>query len=64
MRCVYGACPAVYELDADQVLIIGAKPSTELEDALRGKVSSEEYAIVVSRKLLANVGIPTETHTE
>jgi hypothetical protein len=64
MRCGWGACPAVYELDNDTVLIIGAKPSSELGDALKDKVSPDEFAIVVSKQLLANVGTKADTRTE
>jgi hypothetical protein len=64
MRCAWGSCPAVYELDNDTVLIIGAKPSSELGDALKGKVSPDEFAIVVSKQLLANINPATETCAE
>lgn len=55
MRCHIAACPAVYELDSGKLLIIGAKPSPELGEKLKGKVGPDEYAIVISKQLLANV---------
>jgi|WetSurMetagenome_2_1015567.scaffolds.fasta_scaffold906389_1 hypothetical protein len=64
LRCTFGACPAVYELDNDTIVIVGAKPSSELGDALKGKISPDEFAIVVSKQLLANVKAVTETCAE
>jgi hypothetical protein len=61
MRCSYGACPAVYELDADTILIVGAKLPPDLKNALSGKVDSGESAIIVSKQLLAEVNLPSDT---
>lgn len=55
MRCNIAACPAVYELDSGKLLIIGAKPSPEIGEKLSGKVGPDEYAIVISKQLLANI---------
>ena len=59
MRCAWGACPAVYELDDDTVIIIGKKPEDQMIETLRGRVGEDEYAIVVSKNLLKNISLPT-----
>jgi hypothetical protein len=55
LRCVIGNCPAVYELEDGQLAIIGKKPAAGLEQELAALVGGDEYAIVISRELLANI---------
>lgn len=54
-KCNLGLCPAVYELDSGQVLIIGKKPSALLNKQIETKVGEDEYAIIVDPRMLVNV---------
>ncbi len=55
LRCNFGACPAVFELEDGQLVIVGKKPTADLDQELSSLVAGDEYAIVVSPALLANI---------
>jgi len=58
MRCTWGACPAVYELDENAIVIVGAKPDADVMRVLNdaGVACDEnEQIVVVEKRLLANV---------
>jgi hypothetical protein len=55
LLCRFGACPAVFELEDGQLVIVGKKPTGDLNQELSPLVGSDEYAIVISPALLANV---------
>jgi hypothetical protein len=48
LRCSYGACPAVLLLSDGDLLVVGKKPSPELNKEIEGKVAEDEYAIKIS----------------
>jgi hypothetical protein len=51
LRCSLGGCPAVYEIDQDTVVIVGEAADIDIQKL----VGENEAAIVVTKKLLANV---------
>ena len=56
LRCLVGACPAVYETDDGRLLIIGKTLSPEAASLLPpGKVGPGEAVIEISRALIANL---------
>ena len=54
-RCISGFCPAVFDLEDGNVLIIGKKVPFLLLNEIAGRVGDDEYAIVVEAALLENV---------
>ena len=55
LRCGIGQCPAVYEYDAGDLIIVGKIVGDEILADLAGKVGSDEYAVRISRAMFANV---------
>jgi hypothetical protein len=55
LRCTFGACPAVFELDAENLVIIGTELTDELKEQIQSRVGSGEHAIVIRRELLQNL---------
>ncbi len=62
LRCTFGACPSVYELEdltpavhsADrQLVIIGKKPSAEIMAELGHRVGEDEDIIMIDRAYFA-----------
>jgi hypothetical protein len=51
LRCSIGACPAVYEVDQDTVVIVGAAADIDI----KALVGDGEAAVLVKKELLANV---------
>jgi hypothetical protein len=56
-RCSFGGCPAVFEMDDNQIVIIGKKASEAITNQLKDKVSQDEWVVVIDRHLLSNVNI-------
>ena len=54
-RCSFGGCPAVFETENGEIVIVGKKPSSTISEQLKNKVSQDELAIVIERELLANL---------
>jgi hypothetical protein len=55
MRCDVFGCPAVFELEDGRLAIVGKRPEGDLGKELAPVVGLDEYAIVISPQLLANV---------
>jgi hypothetical protein len=55
LRCTWGACPAVYELNDGQLLIVGQRASVEQIAQCEVMVGDDEYAIVISKKYFVNL---------
>jgi hypothetical protein len=55
LRCFPASCPAVFTLSDGNLLIIGKKPSEELQKQVKGKVGDDEYAVVLSPEFFKNV---------
>ncbi|MBX2804747.1 MAG: hypothetical protein KTR19_02145 [Hyphomicrobiales bacterium] len=55
LRCSFGGCPAVYETEDGEIVIIGKKASAQIEEKLKNNISSDEWVVVVNRELLANI---------
>jgi hypothetical protein len=55
LRCSLGACPAVFESNAEEIVIIGKKADLALIQKLEGRVAEDEYVIVIRREFLENV---------
>ena len=55
LRCLPASCPAVFTLSDGNLLIIGKKPSEELQKQVKGKVGDDEYAVVLSPEFFKNV---------
>jgi hypothetical protein len=53
LRCAYGTCPAVYELEDGRLLIVGKWANSEMRGDV--PVGEDETAIVIDRAYLANV---------
>ena len=47
LRCGIGQCPAVYEYDAGDLIIVGKIVGDDILAELAGKVGSDEYAVLV-----------------
>lgn len=45
-------CPAVFETENDQYVIIGKKLSPEMEKELAGRVADDEFAIIVDKEMI------------
>ena len=54
LRCQWGACPAIHELDDGSLLIVG-KSATMAAALERVSVGEDEHAVIVDRELVANV---------
>jgi hypothetical protein len=55
LRCVPASCPAVYSLSDGNLLIIGAKPSADLLEEIKGKIGANEDAVVLSPAFFQNL---------
>jgi hypothetical protein len=55
LRCVGGSCPSVYRLSDGNLLIVGKRPSAVLSQQIQGKVTSDEFAIVLDPDYLQNL---------
>jgi hypothetical protein len=55
LRCIPASCPAVYTLEDGNLLIIGKKPSSELNAEVKHKVGDDEYAVVLSPEFFQNL---------
>lgn len=54
LRCQWGACPSIHELDGGGLLIVG-KSATMAAALERVSVGEDEHAVIVDRELVANV---------
>ncbi|HOZ46600.1 MAG TPA: hypothetical protein PLO37_06595 [Candidatus Hydrogenedentes bacterium] len=52
LKCIVGACPAVYETDRGTFILIGRQ--LDVAQLLPGKVGSEETAIEIPQELLTD----------
>ena len=53
LRCVLGACPAVYESDSGTIVLIGRRlDALAVAELLPGKVGSDEVAVEIRREFL------------
>jgi hypothetical protein len=50
LRCAIGTCPAVYEVDKDNLLVVGKKITSELNEEIRPRVGDDEFAILINRE--------------
>jgi hypothetical protein len=55
LRCSFGACPGVFELDKDNLVIIGTELTDELKEKIQSRVGSGEHAIVIRREFLQDL---------
>lgn len=63
LQCALAAsCPSVHEIaNSGDLIIVGKRLPPELQAQMAGKVGDDEYAVVISRALLANV-LPQHLH--
>lgn len=50
LRCAIGTCSAVYEVDGDDLLVIGKKITSELNEKIQSRVGEDEFAILINRE--------------
>jgi hypothetical protein len=55
LRCVYGTCSGVFELDDGNLLIIGSKPLSSLHEQILKKIAPDELAIVINPAFFENL---------
>lgn len=51
-RCVIGSCPAVYEAENGDLIVVGATINSDTIKELEGKVGPGETAVRISRSLV------------
>ena len=51
-RCIIGSCPAVYEADDGDLIVVGATIKADAVEGLEGKVGACETAVRISRALV------------
>ena len=55
LRCGIGQCPSVYEHGSHELIIIGKIPDADVLAEIGSKIGNDEYAICISRAMLANL---------
>jgi hypothetical protein len=55
LRCTFGGCPAVFESNSEELVIIGKKADLALMQKLEGRIADDEYAIVIRREFFENI---------
>ena len=55
LRCAFGSCPGVYELEDGNLLIIGKKTSDSLHKEIKNKIGSDEFAVVINPDFFQNL---------
>jgi hypothetical protein len=55
LRCVPASCPTIYALSDGDLLIIGATPSADLLEEIKGKIGANEDAVVLSPAFFQNL---------
>ncbi|MGB3479833.1 MAG: hypothetical protein WBB67_11815 [bacterium] len=54
MKCILGACPAIYKTDKDSYIIVGKLLSKkQLKKVLRKKLGNHEVAVEIPKQLLS-----------
>mgnify|MGYP001587682287 CR=1 FL=1 len=54
-KCVIGSCPAVYETESGDLLIVGFIPTADESQVIASNKSGEEMAVRVPKSLIANL---------
>jgi hypothetical protein len=49
LRCSLGGCPAVFVATDGDIVVIGKKLQTDLQDELAGRIADDEFAVKLSR---------------
>jgi hypothetical protein len=55
LRCTFGGCPAVFESNPEEVIIVGKKADLDIMRKLEGRVAEDEYVVVIRREFLENL---------
>jgi hypothetical protein len=55
LRCAFGSCPGVFEVDEENLLIIGKELPPELKEKIQSRVGEGEYAIVIPREFFSEL---------
>ncbi len=51
-RCIIGSCPAVYEAENGDLIVVGSSIEAGTVEALKGKVGKDESVVRISRALV------------
>lgn len=58
LRCVIGACPAVYETDRGTYVLIGKIVNdTDIANVLAGMVGADEMAVEIPKEFLSGLTV-------
>lgn len=49
LRCAWGSCPGVFEIDDENLLIVGKELTPELKEQIGSRVGKGEYAIIIKK---------------
>jgi hypothetical protein len=52
MDCIPGSCPAVFENDNGDYVIIGKRPSDDTLEELSDRIGEDELAVIIPAELL------------
>jgi hypothetical protein len=55
LRCAIGTCPAVYEVDGDDLLVVGKKITSELNEKIQSRVGEGEFAVLINREFFSEL---------
>jgi hypothetical protein len=55
LRCTFGYCKAVYELEDDTLLIVGKIPPDEILAEIKHRIANDEFAISIPKEYFVNL---------
>ena len=55
LQCAFGTCPGVFEVDEENLLIVGKELTPELKEKIQSRVGDGEYAIVIRKEFFSEL---------
>ena len=55
LRCTIGACPGVFEVEGNDLIVIGKKISSALNEEIGSRVGEDEFAVRISRDFFSEL---------